>query len=47
MRQRPTAFIVFATVLLLALAGLLAAPSAGAATGDGSPSDPNIAFYGR
>ncbi|MFI7542271.1 cellulose binding domain-containing protein [Actinoplanes sp. NPDC049599] len=46
-RRRPRAFIVVATALLLGLTGWLLAPTAGAATGDGSPSDPNIAFYGR
>jgi lysophospholipase L1-like esterase len=47
MRRRPTAFIIVATALLLGLAGWLLAPAAQAAAGDGSPSDPNIAFYGR
>ena len=47
MRRRPKAFVISAAALLLGLAGWLFAPSAQAAAGDGSPSDPNIAFYGR
>jgi len=46
-RRRPKAFVISAAALLLGLAGWLFAPSAQAAAGDGSPSDPNIAFYGR
>ena len=46
-RRRPNVFVICAAAVLLALAGWLAAPSAQAAAGDGSPSDPNIAFYGR
>ena len=45
MRRRLTAFVVSAAVL--GLAAWLFAPPAQAATGDGTPSDPNIAFYGR
>lgn len=44
MRRSLTAF---ATALFLGLTGGLFAPAAQAAAGDGSPSDPNIAFYGR
>jgi lysophospholipase L1-like esterase len=46
-RRRPTVLLTAVTVLLLSLTGWLAAPSARAAAGDGSPSDPNIAFHGR
>ncbi|MGW4944962.1 cellulose binding domain-containing protein [Actinoplanes sp. NPDC004185] len=35
------------TVLVLSAAALLLGPAAQAAAGDGSPRDPNIAFYGR
>src|SRR4051794_17796194 len=45
MRRRLTALVVSAAVL--GLAAWLIAPPAQAATGDGTPSDPNIAFYGR
>lgn len=47
MRRRLSFFAIFPTALLLALTGWLLAPSARAATGDGSPRDPNIAFFGR
>lgn len=47
MRRRPTAFTTAATALILALTGWFLAPAAQAAVGDGSPGDPNIAFYGR
>ncbi len=38
---------VLAAVVLLSLGGWLIAPGAGAAVGDGSPSDTNISFVGR
>lgn len=47
MRKRPTAPIVLATVLLLALVQVVFATGARAAVGDGSPADTNIAFHGR
>jgi len=46
-RRCQNVLLISATALLLSVAGWLLAPSAQAATGDGSPSDPNIAFYGR
>ena len=47
MRRRLNVFVISATALLLGVAGWMLAPAAQAAAGDGSPSDPNIAFYGR
>lgn len=47
MRRRPNALVISVSALLLGLTGWLLAPSAQAAAGDGSPRDPNIAFYGR
>lgn len=47
MRRRSTAYVISAVALLLGFAGVLLAPSAQAAAGDGTASDPNIAFYGR
>src|SRR6476660_3000698 len=47
MRRRPNVFVIVAAALLVALAGWVLAPPAQAAAGDGSPSDPRIAFYGR
>lgn len=47
MRRRPIAFSTAATALILALTGWFFTPAARAAVGDGSPTDPNIAFYGR
>src|ERR1700712_2869043 len=47
MRRRPHVFVISAAALLLGLTGWLLAPAAQAAAGDGTPSDPNIAFYGR
>ena len=48
MRVRPRALVALTVTALVATAGvLLARPDAIAATGDGSPSDPNIAFVGR
>jgi lysophospholipase L1-like esterase len=46
-RRRLNVLVTTAAVALLAAAGWLLAPSAEAATGDGSPGDSNIVFYGR
>jgi len=47
MRHRPTALIATVAALAAAVTGALLTGPAEAATGDGTPSDPNIAFYGR
>jgi lysophospholipase L1-like esterase len=46
-RRRLNIVVISVAALLLGAAGWLLAPAAQAAAGDGSPSDPNIAFYGR
>ncbi|WP_433716901.1 GDSL-type esterase/lipase family protein [Actinoplanes sp. CA-051413] len=47
MRRRLNVLVLALAALLFALTGWLLAPAAQAAAGDGSPRDPNIAFYGR